>query len=49
MNPAAASNLQLRPGHLPVFLILMGTKFGVMVLTFKPTMDRGVLSPKDLT
>jgi hypothetical protein len=34
---------------LAVFLILMGTKFGVMVLTFKPTMDRGVLSPKDLT
>jgi tRNA A-37 threonylcarbamoyl transferase component Bud32 len=34
---------------LAVFLILMGTKFGVMVLTLKPTMDRGVLSSKDLT
>jgi len=33
---------------LAVFLILMGTKFGVMVLTLKSTMDRGVLSPKDL-
>jgi hypothetical protein len=34
---------------LAVFLILMGTKFGVMVLTLKSTMDRGVLSSKDLT
>jgi hypothetical protein len=34
---------------LAVFLIIMGTKLGVMVLTFKPTMDRGVLSSKDLT
>jgi hypothetical protein len=34
---------------LAVFLILMGTKFGVMVLTLKPSMDRGVLSSKDLT
>ena len=34
---------------LAVFLILMGTKFGVMVLTLKATMDRGVLSSKDLT
>ena len=34
---------------LAVFLLLMGTKFGVMVLTLKPTMDRGVLSSKDLT
>jgi serine/threonine protein kinase len=34
---------------LAVFLILMGTKFGVMVLTLKSTMDRGVLSSMDLT
>ena len=34
---------------LAVFLLLMGTKFGVMVLTLKPTLDRGVLSSKDLT
>ena len=34
---------------LAVFLTVMGTKLGVMVLTFKPTMDRGVLSSKDLT
>ena len=34
---------------LAVFLILMSTKFGVMVLKLKPTMDRGVLSSKDLT
>jgi len=34
---------------LALFLIFMGTKFGVMVLTLKPTMDRWVLSSKDLT
>jgi hypothetical protein len=34
---------------LAVFLILMCTKFGVMVLTLKPTMDRGVLSSEGLT
>ena len=34
---------------LAVFLILMGTKFGVMVVTLKSTLDRGVLSSKDLT
>jgi len=34
---------------LAVFLILMGTKFGVMVLTLKPMMDRGALSSEDLT
>ena len=34
---------------LAVFLVLMGTKFGVMVLTLKPTMDRGLLSSEDLT
>ena len=36
---------------LAVVLILMGTKFGVMVLTLKPTMDRGdpVLSGPHLT
>jgi hypothetical protein len=34
---------------LAVLLILMGTKFGVMVLTLKSTMDRGVLSSEDLT
>jgi hypothetical protein len=33
---------------LAVFLILMGTKFGVMVLTLKSTMDRRILSSKDL-
>lgn len=34
---------------LAVVLILMGTKFGVMVLTLKPTLDRGILSSADLT
>ena len=34
---------------LAVFLTVMGIVIGVMVLTFKPTMDRGVLSSKDLT
>jgi hypothetical protein len=34
---------------LAVFLTVMGTIIGVTVLTFKPTMDRGVLSSKDLT
>ncbi len=34
---------------LAVFLTVMGTKIGVMVLTFKPTMDRAVLSSGDLT
>jgi tRNA A-37 threonylcarbamoyl transferase component Bud32 len=33
---------------LAVFLILMGTKFGAMVLTLKSTMDRAVLSSRDL-
>jgi serine/threonine protein kinase len=33
---------------LAVFLILMGTKFGVMVHTLKPTVDRRVLSSEDL-
>jgi serine/threonine protein kinase len=34
---------------LAVVLILMGTKFGVMVLTLKSTMDRRILSSRDLT
>jgi serine/threonine protein kinase len=34
---------------LAVFLTVMGTILVVTVLTFKPTMDRGVLSSKDLT
>ena len=34
---------------LAVFLTVMGIVIGVMVLTFKPTMDHGVLSSKDLT
>jgi len=34
---------------LAVFLTVMGIVIGVMVFTFKPTMDRGVLSAKDLT
>jgi len=34
---------------LAVFLTVMGIVIGVTVLTFKPTMDRGVLSSKDLT
>jgi len=34
---------------LAVFLTVMGIVIGVIVLTFKPTMDRGVLSSKDLT
>jgi hypothetical protein len=33
---------------LAVFLILMGTKFAVMVLTLKSTMDRRVLSSENL-
>jgi hypothetical protein len=34
---------------LAVFLTVMGIVIGVTVLTFKPTMDREVLSSKDLT
>jgi hypothetical protein len=34
---------------LAVFLTVMGIVIGVTVLTFKPAMDRGVLSSKDLT
>jgi serine/threonine protein kinase len=34
---------------LALFLTVMGTTFGVTVLTFKPAMDRGILSSKDLT
>ena len=34
---------------LAVFLILTGAVIGVNVLAFKPTLDRGVLSSKDLT
>ena len=34
---------------LAVFLTVMGIVIGVMILTFKPTMDRGVLSSKDHT
>src|SRR5208283_1882296 len=43
--------VMVAPNHtvLAVFLILMGTKFGVMVLTLKSTMDRGMLSSKDLS